>query len=66
MIKLFELSQKEVIRISLWHKEHKCKVWRGVANMSTSYVFTPTGIGTCVEIVCTCGERKDITDYENW
>lgn len=32
-----------------------------------SYIFTPTGIGIGIKIVCTkCGKDKDITNYSNW
>lgn len=32
-----------------------------------SYIFTPTGIGVAVKIVCPyCGENKDITDVGCW
>ena len=34
---------------------------------SISYVFTPTGVGTGVEIQCNiCKTKIDITDYGNW
>lgn len=34
---------------------------------SISYTFTPTGVGTGVEIQCNiCKTKTDITDYGNW
>lgn len=32
-----------------------------------SYIFTPTGIGVCVEIKCSkCKAEENITNYDNW
>lgn len=32
-----------------------------------SYIFTPTGIGIGIKIVCNrCGKDTDITNYSNW
>jgi len=31
-----------------------------------TYCFTPTTIGTGVEVQCACGVKKDLTNYDNW
>ena len=38
----------------------------GAAGGSTSYEFTPTGIGVAIFAKCTCGEEINLTDYESW
>ena len=43
-------------------KQHPSTIGGGI-----SYIFTPTGVGTIVEIRCNiCGTKTDITDYGNW
>ena len=28
--------------------------------------FSPTGVGTKIEIACSCGDNLDVSDYEGW
>jgi len=31
-----------------------------------SYIYTPTGLGTCVSVKCKCGLEANITDTSHW
>lgn len=31
-----------------------------------TYSFTPTSIGLVFKVVCSCGEKLDLTDYDSW
>jgi len=58
----FELNEIEEERVRRFIKEHKCL---DVTKMF-SYIFTPTGIGVGIEIKCSCGVVKDVTDIDCW
>jgi len=60
----FALSPEESKRAKTWCKQHG-KRHQGRHN-SWTYRFTCTGVGTKVEVVCSCGAEKDVTDYEQW
>lgn len=57
----FKLTPAEEERANTFMRQHKkC---RGLF----SYTFTPTGIGIGVDIkCCSCGEKRDITNYDCW
>lgn len=52
--------------------EHNCEYTRkenpvnGVSGGSTTYCYTPTTLGTVINISCACGKKDDITDYRCW
>lgn len=60
----FELNKEQVEKLDKW-KEH-CKTYAGAIGGRISITFTPTGLGTCIEAKCICGEKIDLTDAENW
>ena len=67
----FVLSESQQEKVKEFDKEHKkCRkdVHMGTdGNYAITYMFTPGGIGTIVEIKCNyCGEGLNITEYENW
>ena len=33
---------------------------------SLVYQFTNTGAGTRVDVICSCGKKFDVSDYESW
>ncbi len=67
-MKNFDLSKKEEEAYNDWFQEHKQECWlykKGTPRLNT-FSFTPTGIGCCVEVECSCGEKINVTDYESW
>ena len=64
-------DEKELETLSKWFATHKCEFRddpsaSGAIGGSISYRFTPTGVGTCVEVRCACGAKIDITNVDNW
>jgi hypothetical protein len=56
----FELNKKEIAKYKRWRKSLK---WDNEATVQ--FIFTLTGIGTCITAVY--GEHtKDITDYSSF
>lgn len=40
---------------------------RSAAGGRFSFIFTPTGLGTAVEVHCAeCRRKRDVTDYGSW
>lgn len=74
---MFNLTTEQKNEIEAWRKSHKCKlrtsehgiedeIYVGAIGGAITYCFTPTGLGDCVEAVCACGEKINVTDYEGW
>lgn len=65
--KSFTVDPEQTERSLAWQREHRKKC-RGNSTIGGqfSYVFTETGIGTCVWIKCVCGAGTDMTDYSEW
>jgi hypothetical protein len=64
---IFKLSAKEKERLDKWLKKHNKKCddhWEFSQHLT--YMFTPTGIGTIIEVKCSCGKKVGITDSSNW
>lgn len=61
----FELTEKQVQRISNFHKTHK-KKYTGAIGGGETYSFTPTSLGLIVEYKCKCGKQIDVTDHFSW
>lgn len=60
---VYTLSEVEVATLEEWLVGHDCpKKVPSVLSIS----FTHTGIGHNINVKCTCGEIKDITDYGCW
>ena len=64
----FQMSKQEVDDMNLWIERHdnKCKLKKKNKPRFFSYCFNPTGIGTAIEIKCSCGKFKDVTDTSCW
>ena len=73
----FALTDEQATEINKWQKTHKCslrtdehgvkgEVYVGAISGATTYLFTPTGLGNCVEAQCACGEKINVTDYDLW
>ena len=78
---MFELNNKEKERFDAWKELHDQECPFSRVNMEKnvyqicaiggrfSYIFTPTGLGTTIEVECACkkGDYKiDLTDYDVW
>lgn len=66
---LNEVEKKKADAFIQWHK--RCRPNKGVDHLRTyapfKFTFTPTGIGTAVEIICPyCGKKRDVTDIDSW
>lgn len=63
-LSLHQMNEEEFNLDKCFRQYHyeKCK------NGSTfQYELTGTGIGTAISVICPrCGERKDITSFDNW
>jgi hypothetical protein len=52
-----------------WRKEHNkvCKIEDvGAIGGKFTWSFTPTSLGCILVLKCICGEKLDLTDYDNW
>jgi len=74
---MFSLDKRQVEEISKWKKTHECslrtdehgvknEIYVGAIGGAITYMFTPTGLGDCVEAQCACGEKINVTDYDEW
>jgi hypothetical protein len=72
----FKLDEKERAKLEEWYEKHKTEcTWKlkqfghnyfGASGGGTSFVFTPTSLGMCVQVQCACGAKKDITNCDDW
>ena len=60
----FELNDNEMVSYEKWRK----KLPKKYINKEHTFSFTPTGIGTAIEVEVTDvpETRKNITDFSNW
>ena len=63
----FELTDEDIAKYMKWLKKHNktCKMLPVCCGGRITFSFTPTGLGDTVEVKCGCGEKLDLTDYEN-
>lgn len=60
----FEINKSELV--TKFREEHKnCPT--STIGGRVSFIFTPTGLGTIIELRCNgCGKVKNITDMNKW
>lgn len=67
---IFKLDEKETKACEEFRKKHKvCCPDRpfSTLGMQYSYIITPGGLGSEIEIKCNqCGEIEDVTSTEDW
>ena len=61
----FVLSPEQMEKYDKWRKE-KEEVYVGAIGGAYTFCFTPTGLGTMVEVKCADGTSLDLTEYEYW
>ena len=70
MVITFEISDDLYSKSIEWKQSHKLKC--RIGNYPTAiegrytYSFTPTGIGTFIDIQCVCGEKLNLTEDVDW
>ncbi len=70
---MFELDKEQQEKVKDFKNSHECKLstndfgprYVGAIGGSTTYSFTPTGLGVITIVKCACGKEIDITDT-NW
>lgn len=73
----FTISPGERKQIAEWLAEHNktCKYHDdgtqasnpcGAIGGRLTYSFTPTGLGLITEVACACGDKIDVTEFEDW
>lgn len=61
---LHVMNEEEYVADAEFRAAHYMKCWNG---STFQYELTGTGIGTAISVICPrCGERKDITSFDNW
>lgn len=69
---LNDVEQKEYEKFYDAHEKCRKKAAKETASGfcpsgTISFTFTPTGVGTCVEVECNiCHKKEDITDISSW
>ncbi len=73
---IFEIDEKSKDKINQWYEKHvpNCKyydktyggIYTGAIGGGLSYIFTPTGLGTTIVVKCACGEKINLTNYDEW
>jgi hypothetical protein len=65
----FELSELQKKKYLAWKKRKEKKtgeVYVGAIGGAYTFCFTPTSIGTIVEVTCTDGAKIDLTDHKEF
>lgn len=62
----FTLNETEEASLKKFQR-HRCshKDAQGY-RPSPQFIVSPNAIGVGYEVFCSCGKRKDITDYDSW
>jgi hypothetical protein len=77
----FPVSRKEAEQAKIWMEKHdqekhakalregsggKKFRYAGAIGGAYTWEFTSTSIGTVTNIRCSCGEKLDVTNYDDW
>jgi len=76
-VNMFTLTDEQVKKIIKWRETHECSLrtdehgipgesYAGAIGGATTYKFTPTGLGTFVNVECGCGAELDVSDVDEW
>jgi hypothetical protein len=65
-MRTFELSDAEEAKFEEWRLEKKKTKKLTTTGGSYTFQFTPTSIGTVIEVLCSDGTKLDLTDYNQW
>lgn len=67
----FEIDENNIEKLNEWLQQHilACSYWQADALIkgidgAVTYAFTPTNTGLRTEVLCKCGQKTDVTDYE--
>jgi hypothetical protein len=60
----FILNETEAKRAQHWLTHHGCPMPPNQRRLR--YLFSQTGIGTACTVICSCGAKRNITDYDSW
>jgi len=44
----------------------KTSRYSGAIGGAYTYEFTNTSLGQVIQVRCSCGEKIDVSDYDNW
>lgn len=62
----FKFTPEQQAKYMDWHKE-KCVMYgRGSIGGRLTFEFAPTSLGVVVNVKCACGQKIDLSEYENW
>ena len=73
--KCFGLYKEQIEAANNWMKEHdKAKHisagaafrYSGAIGGAYTWCFTGTSLGQVVTLECSCGDKLDVSDYDNW
>lgn len=65
----FCLTEEDKKKYNTWLKEHNktCPIaYEGAIGGKITFQFTPTSLGTVTVVICGCGKKLNLTDYEGW
>lgn len=63
------LEERAEIVVEKYEKflQHNCPIkYGGAIGGKTTYSFTSTSLGTICKVECACGQKEDITNYDDW
>jgi len=58
--------QGHVITCSYWQPNAEGILPQGANGGAITYSFTPTNLGLVVEVQCACGQKANVTNYDEW
>lgn len=63
----FRIDNIQKREVDTFFKEHHSCYTNSISGGLISYIFTPSGIGTIIQIKCNvCNKIKDLTNFNNW
>ena len=65
----FQLSEDCKQSVHKWIDSHSCQcslLRKNASDGKITWQFTPTSLGVITVVICACGERYDVSDYNNW